>query len=187
MGTLERCPPIANFAVVASAAQGMQAGDAAGEKQAMTLPITLTIAGAAALISIWLALRVSLLRRRDRVSIGHGGNAAIEGRMRAHANFVEYTPFFLILLGLIEAARGSQTWLWIAAILFILGRLAHPFGMERPAPNALRIVSIVVTWGVLLGLAAYAISIPYLQRTQPSGIQYAVLQAPSPSTGTKLS
>lgn len=127
----------------------------------MILPITLTIAGAAALINIWLALRVSQLRRLNHVSIGDGGNKQIAGRMRAHANFVEYTPFFLILLGLIEAARGSDTWLWGAAIPFILARLAHPFGMERKAPNALRIVGVAVTWLVLLGLAIYAILISY--------------------------
>lgn len=131
----------------------------------MILPITLTIAGAAALLSIWLSLRVSQLRRQYKVSIGDGGNEAVRARMRAHANFVETTPIFLILLALVELGRGSPTWLWLVAILFILARLAHPFGMERPAPNGLRIGSILVTWLVLLGLAAYAIAIPYMERS----------------------
>ena len=139
----------------------------------MDLPITLTIAGAAALINVWLGLRVSHLRRLNKVLVGDEGNMQVAARMRAHANFVEYTPFFLILLGLIEASRGSETWLWAAAILFILARLAHPFGMERPGPNALRLVSVAVTWLVLLGLAAYAIAIPYLERREVSSIQYA--------------
>jgi uncharacterized membrane protein YecN with MAPEG domain len=155
----------------------MQAGDAAGEKQAMPnaiiLPITLTIAGAAALINLWLGFRVSLLRRRHKVSIGDGGNSAVATRMRAHANFVEYTPFFLILLALIELARGSETWLWAAAILFILARLAHAFGMDRPAPNALRVAGAAVTWLVLLGLAAYALYLPYQQRSLPAPVTYA--------------
>jgi uncharacterized protein len=139
----------------------------------MILPITLTIAGAAALLSIWLGLRVSHLRRTHRVLIGDGGNQAITTRMRAHANFAEYTPIFLILLGLIEAARGSETWLWAAAILFILARLAHPFGMDRPSANALRIGGVTVTWLVLLGLGAYAIIIPYAERREAPFIQYA--------------
>jgi uncharacterized membrane protein YecN with MAPEG domain len=127
----------------------------------ITLPITLTIAAAAALINIWLATRVSRLRLRDKVSVGDGGNERLMSRMRAHANFVEYAPFFLILLALVEMSAGSTTWLWIAAIVFILARLAHPFGMERPAPNLMRAGGAVVTWLMLLGLALYALAIPY--------------------------
>lgn len=130
------------------------------------LPITLTMAGAAALLNIWLGFRVSQLRLRHKVSVGDAGDDRVTCRMRAHANFVEYTPFFLILVALIELARGSEQWLWWVAILFILGRLAHPFGMDRPAPNKLRVVSIVITWAVLIGLAGYALALPYIANAQ---------------------
>jgi uncharacterized membrane protein YecN with MAPEG domain len=128
-----------------------------------TLPITLTIAGAAALLNLWLSVRVSRLRMRHKVSIGDGGNAMLETRMRAHANFIEYTPLFLILLGLIELARGSETWLWAVAIAFVLGRLAHAFGMDRPAPNALRISGMLLTYTPVVILAVYALAIPYTE------------------------
>ena len=127
------------------------------------LTITLTIAGAAALLNLWLGMRVSQLRIRDKVSVGDGGNARIAARMRAHANFVEYVPTFLILLGLVELARGTQTWLWAVGILFVLGRLIHPFGMDRPAPNLLRMGGTAITWLTLAGLAIYALSIPYTE------------------------
>ena len=127
------------------------------------LTITLTIAGAAALLNLWLGMRVSQLRIRDKVAIGDGGNARIAARMRAHANFVEYVPTFLILLGLVELARGTQTWLWAVGILFVLGRLMHPFGMDRPAPNLLRMGGTAITWLTLAGLAIYALSIPYTE------------------------
>ena len=126
------------------------------------LPITLTIAGAAALLNIWLGVRVSQLRLARRISVGDGGDPAVLARMRAHANFVEYAPFVLILLGLIERAGGSQAWLWIAGALFILARIAHALGMDRPAPNPLRAGGIAVTILVLLVLAIDAISMPYL-------------------------
>jgi uncharacterized protein len=129
-----------------------------------TLPITLTIAGALALINLWLSVRVSRLRYTQRVSIGDGGNEVVRTRMRAHANFVEYAPLFLILLALIEMARGSETWLWAMAILFVLGRLAHAFGMDRPAPNPLRIGGMIATYTPLVVLAVYALTIPYLER-----------------------
>ncbi|HEX8528231.1 MAPEG family protein [Allosphingosinicella sp.] len=125
------------------------------------LPISLTIAAASALLHIWLSVRVSHLRRLHHVSIGDEGNAAVLTRMRAHGNFAENTPIFLILLALIELAIGSAIWLWAAAILFILGRILHAFGMDRPAPNALRIGGVSLSWLVLLGLAGFAIYLSY--------------------------
>ena len=132
------------------------------------LPITLTIAGAAALLNIWLALRVSMVRRKHKVSVGDGGNAAVTTRMRAHANFAEYAPFVLILLGLVELARGSHGGLWAAGIVFILGRISHAFGLDRPGANPLRVAGIVSTWAVLIVLAAYALAIPYLAPAVPA-------------------
>ena len=142
----------------------------------ITLPITLTIAAAAALINIWLGVRVSQLRFRDKVSIGDAGNARLACRMRAHSNYTEYTPFFLVLLALIELSQGSKQWLWWVAILFILARLAHPFGMDRKAPNPFRMIGIVVTWAVLVGLAIYALAIPYLDGPKRS-VSYAEARA----------
>jgi len=144
----------------------------------MILPITLTIAGAAALLNIWIARRVGQARLANKISIGDGGNEALIARMRAHANYVEYTPFFLILLALIELAIGSNLWLWIVAVVFILGRIAHAFGMERPRPDRLqlRMIGIGVTMLVLLGLALYAIALPYLQKPRQPSITYAAVQ-----------
>lgn len=153
----------------------------------MILPITLTIAGAATLLNIWIARRVGQARMTHKISIGDGGNEALTARMRAQANFVEYTPFFLILLGLIELAVGSRTWLWAVAVIYILGRIAHAFGMDRPHPDKLRLrmIGIVVTFLVLLGLAFYAIVLPYLEQ-RPAGITYA--ETPSSAAGgAKLS
>ncbi len=128
------------------------------------LPITLTIAGAAAIVNIWLAIRIVTLRLKAKVLIGDGGNALLTARMRAQLNYMEYTPLVLILLGLIELARGTQTWLWAAGILYILGRILHPFGMDKQSPHPLRAVGILTTWIVLIGLAGYALSIPYVTR-----------------------
>jgi uncharacterized protein len=147
------------------------------------LPITLTIAGAAALLNLWLGARISQIRLARKVSVGDGGDPRLQARMRAHANFVEYVPMFLILLALVEYTRGSESWLWGVAILFVLGRIAHMFGMERPAPNKLRAGGILVTWLLTLGLALYAIAVPYLVRAEASSI----VRADASVEGTKLS
>ena len=144
----------------------------------LVLPITLTLAGAATLINIWIARRVGQMRGAHKVSIGDGGVEPLIARMRAHSNFVEYTPFFLILMALIEMARGSQLWLWAVGILFILARIAHVFGMDRPPGNKVRMIGMMVSAFILIGLAGYAIAIPYLEKIKPEPITYAAAQRP---------
>ena len=148
------------------------------------MPTTLTITGAAALLNIWLARRVGQMRLTHKVSIGDGGNEALIARMRAQANFIEYTPFVLILIGLIELAEGSQLWLWIVGVVYIIGRIAHGFGMDRPSPDPLRLrtIGIILTAVILIWLAVYAIVLPYLHQV-PAPITYAE----SSSGGAKLS
>jgi uncharacterized membrane protein YecN with MAPEG domain len=125
------------------------------------LPITLTIAAAAAVLHIWLAARVSQLRNRHKVSIGDGGNEALIRRMRAHANYGENLPVVLILLALLELAGGDARILWGAAILFILARLLHAFGMDRPQPSRLRMFGMMGTTLALVVLAGYAVLTVY--------------------------
>jgi uncharacterized membrane protein YecN with MAPEG domain len=122
------------------------------------LPVSLTFAGAFALINLWLAFRVSGARMRTKVMVGDGDNPALRARMRAQANFVEYTPFVIILIALIEIVGQSKTWLWATGIVYVLARIAHAFGMDRQTmPNPLRAAGAMVTWLVLLALAIWAI------------------------------
>lgn len=130
----------------------------------MILPITLTITGAAAIINIWLGWRVGQKRISQKVSIGDGGDSSVICRMRAHANYAEYTPFVLILIGLIEFAAGTSLWLWAVGAVYLLARIAHAFGMDvqPPARSRLRGIGIAVTMLTLLGLGLYAVALPQL-------------------------
>lgn len=123
-----------------------------------TLPITLAAASGAAFINIWLATRAGGARGKAKVSIGDGGNPQLIARMRAHANFVEYTPFVLILLGLIELNIGSPTWLWGVAGAYLFGRIGHGLGMSG-LPKG-RSIGITITMLVLSGLGIYAAILP---------------------------
>jgi uncharacterized membrane protein YecN with MAPEG domain len=135
------------------------------------LPITLTIAGAAAILHIWLAARVSRLRRQFKIGLGDSGNEALLRRVRAHGNYVENMPIFVILLGLLELAGGNKWLLWAAGIAFILARIVHAFGMDAPSRVRLRILGMGVGTIVILGLAAYAIYIGYRSPPIQGGIQ----------------
>ena len=126
----------------------------------MLLPVTLTIAAACAVLNLWLASRL-VGGRLKGIAVGDGGSPVMLARMRAHANFTEYAPFVLILIAGIELAGGSPTWLWAAGVAFVLGRVLHPFGMERPVPNALRAGGILSTWLVLAALAGWAVVLVY--------------------------
>jgi uncharacterized protein len=104
--------------------------------------------------------------------------------VRAHANYAENMPIFLILLALLELAGGNKWALWGAGIAFILARIVHAFGMDGPTRLRLRVVGMMVGTLVLIGLAAYAIFIGY--RSPPisgGGIQIGpgrTAQAPAP-------
>ena len=139
----------------------------------MLLPVTLTIAAAAAAINLWLALRIVPGRMKGKVLLGDGGDAALLARQRAHANFTEYAPFVLILLALIELAGGSPVWLWVAGGAFVLARVAHGLGMTRAAPNPLRAGGALLTWAVLALLAGWALAVAYGAQTAPRAIELA--------------
>lgn len=130
------------------------------------LPVTLTAAGLAALLNIWIANRVGSVRGQEKVSIGDGGNPRLIAAMRAHANYVEYTPFVLVLLGFIEIGVGSAWWLWGVALVYLMGRVAHALGMTTDNPLRLRMVGTIVTMLTLLGLGVYAVTLPHLSAPQ---------------------
>ena len=88
----------------------LQAGRGRATGTKPMLPISLTIAGAAAILNIWLGAYVlaKCASAGKVISVGDGGDPRLLARMRAQANFVEYAPFVLILIALIEFAHGPR-------------------------------------------------------------------------------
>ena len=125
----------------------------------MLLPVTLTLAAACGAINLWLALRITRGRIRDKVLTGDGDQPMMLSRMRAHANFTEYAPIVLILTGLVELARGPSPWLWALGAAFVAGRIVHPFGMDKGTANPLRAAGAVLTWAVTALLVGWALAI----------------------------
>lgn len=123
------------------------------------LPVSLATAGLAALLNLWLGARIVRIRLRDQVSIGDGGNPALAARMRAHLNFAEYTPIVLILIAGIELTRGTSWWLGLIAVLYLLGRVAHAFGMDGALKA--RQFGTIVTLTVTGALGIYAVVVSH--------------------------
>jgi uncharacterized protein len=125
------------------------------------LSISLTTAAALALIHVWLSVRVSQVRRAAKVEVGDGGNVQLLRRIRAHANFVENAPFLLLLLIPMELVGANPMFLWAAAILFIVARLLHPFGMDKGGVNWMRAGGTAISLLVLSALAVWAVVTSY--------------------------
>lgn len=134
----------------------------------MILPISLTIAAGAALLNLWLAMRVGRVRMSEKVSIGDGGNESLIRRMRAHSNYVENTPFVLILIALVELGLGPSLWLWGAGVLYLVARILHAFGMDGLGWG--RTAGVLISMLTQLGLAIAALATVYLT---PVGITSA--------------
>ena len=120
------------------------------------LPVTLASAAAAGILSIWLALRINAARSAAGVYLGDGGDEAIQSRMRAQANFVEYTPFVLALIVAIELSGKGSWWLGVVAAIYFAGRIGHGFGMDGGALLKGRFVGTITTLLTLLGLSVAA-------------------------------
>lgn len=125
----------------------------------MILQTTLSLAAAAAVLNFWLALRAGKVRFGAKIWHGDGENPLLLRRMRAQANYVENTPFVLILIGAIEATAKGGQWLAIVGAVYLLARIAHAFGMDKPAASPLRAGGFLVTVAVLLGLSVVAVLI----------------------------
>lgn len=129
--------------------------------------VTLSAAAVLALLFVVLSVRVGLLRIRTKSSIGDGAGFVVEvGKerdapplliaSRSQANFAEYVPLSLLLLGLLESAGGAPLLIEIMAGLLIVARVLHPLGMGRPTPNPFR-GAIILQWLMLAMAGLYGI------------------------------
>ncbi len=118
------------------------------------LSITPLYAAPIAILYVVLSLLVVRYRRSGLVSFGDGGKEEVLKAMRTQENCLEYAPFTLLLLAMIEI-QGAEGWLihaFCAALL--VGRLMHAYGFGRtPQIQPLRMYGMILTYIALLGTA----------------------------------
>lgn len=118
------------------------------------MPITALYAALLAALFILLSVRVIGVRRGQRVEIGDGGDKELLRRMRVHANFAEYAPYALILIGLAESLRAPALWLHALGLTLLAGRTVHAYALSQtPHIMQLRVLGMALTFTVL-GLGA---------------------------------
>ena len=125
----------------------------------MALPlITLLIAICLTGIYLVLSAHVIRTRRNEQASVTSVPSEPLQRAIRAHSNFMEYTPIFLILLMLLELSDSYLWWISGLGISFIIGRLSHAYGIligETGSPPAFggRVRGMILTLSTL-GAAA---------------------------------
>lgn len=122
-----------------------------------SLPVTLATASILGLMLIWLGARVVGARVRTETLIGDQGSTELLFAVRAHGNFIEYAPIFLILLGLLEYSGGNRTALMILAGLFIVARPLHVLGMGEGANLKLRQIGVLLSFTAIIAASLYGL------------------------------
>ena len=121
-----------------------------------TLSITTTFAALFTIFYLFLSMRIGYLRgspvmklifKMDKKVIEN----KLERNVRAHGNFSEYVPLFLILLFLAEYLKIIQfKYLIMLCIIFLYGRIAHAVCFAFFDYNPfLRISGMICTYLVL--------------------------------------
>ena len=124
--------------------------------------VTAFFAGILALFYIGLSFNVIRGRYQMRLALGHNEDTSMLRRIRAHANFAEYVPLALVLMGLNELNGSSRIFLIIMGVALVIGRISHAYSLlvaeVKSAENVrYRSAGMVMTFGVLSIMALAAL------------------------------
>ena len=82
-------------------------------------------------ILVFLILRVVKLRKLHKIGLGDGDNMDLIRAVRAHGNFVETTPWVLILMTLLDIQGGNTYIMHFVGLALLIGRLCHLYAIHK--------------------------------------------------------
>jgi uncharacterized membrane protein YecN with MAPEG domain len=119
------------------------------------MPTTALYASLLAFLFVFLSVRVIRTRRGAHVALGDGGDRLLLRRMRVQANFAEYVPLALILIGLAESLGAPAALLHGLGTGLVAGRASHAFGVSRdPEDFRFRVAGMGATLTIILAAGA---------------------------------
>lgn len=121
--------------------------------------VTLLYGGLLAIWFLVLSIRVVMGRAGPgKPGLGDGGDPLMLRRIRGHANFAEYVPLILVLIGMLEQS-GLPAWqVHAMGATLLLGRLLHGYAFAFTANHVFgRSAGIVLTFATLLAAAALSV------------------------------
>ena len=107
-------------------------------------------------VFIALSINAAFTRRKSGLAVGEGDNETLLRAVRAHGNFAEYTPMFLISLFLIDHVSKNCEYILVIGSVFVLGRISHATSMFLKK-GILRITGMFLTFTTLLSNFVYLI------------------------------
>jgi len=86
----------------------------------------------AGLLALWfLVLSWRVIQRRGKGTyLGDGGDQGLLRVIRGHANFAEYVPLALLMMGFLEVSRFSIYVLHALGIVLLIARLLHGYALS---------------------------------------------------------
>ncbi|HAU1296417.1 TPA: glutathione S-transferase [Legionella pneumophila] len=105
---------------------------------------------------LYLSYLVIIQRRKFHVPYLTNDDKAFIARFRAHANFAEYVPFTLILMGISILLQIPTLLLIILMFSLIIARLGHAYGLikkEAKKQFKFRFFSVATTF-IIMGILA---------------------------------
>ena len=115
-------------------------------------------------LAIWLLIlsaRIIALRGSPLLkffAFNNFGEKALNRSIRAQGNFIEYTPFFLILLFIAEFNGSHPHFLYLVSFLFLISRLMHGIGFGfMKQSSILRVGGTILTFVSILLIALFNI------------------------------
>ena len=113
--------------------------------------VTALYAGILGLIAMALSFMAGSRRGKTGISIGDGGDPEMLLAVRRHANFIEYVPLILILVGLLEMKGVSSTAVHVMLGGLVFFRIAHAQGLRADSMQGLgRLIGAMGTAIVLV-------------------------------------
>ena len=113
------------------------------------MPITALYAALLSVYFVLLSFWVISLRRKLKVGLGDGGHHVLKRAIRTHGNFIEYVPFTLVLVGLLESMGENPQVVHALGITLIAARTLHFIGLSKHHGK-----SLGRFWGASLNFAA---------------------------------
>ena len=113
--------------------------------------ITGLYAALCGLLAVFMAIRVSVTRGKQKVDLGDGGKEIMLRAIRVHGNAMEYIPISLILLFFLELQGSAHWFLHVCGIALLVSRLAHMQGlMQGSGLTPGRLVGAGLGWALIV-------------------------------------
>jgi hypothetical protein len=106
--------------------------------------------GLNALLLIYLSARVGMIRTKQKINLGDGGNPDMVKAIRTQGNYIEYAPAAIGGLVLLALLNTSVLVIHILGGVFFFGRVAHLLGLGMGVWPQGRMVGTVLTMLTLL-------------------------------------